>query len=185
MQSTSRPQIWKRAREHNAPYDHVKALWQSKRSLTEAAAVLHKECMRYLYPLREKNPTAQVEQEMKGEVLREKRHVLGSDANKILMLIGQHIVPDWWNEHLAFECYKAAEKTRHELNLFQWDIYTELLGRLETKGPPDKRQNRTEEELEEGMKCWRQLKEFRNRRFPAGGQINKDLAWKTLYAFFW
>ena len=39
--------IWKRAREHNAPYDHVKALWQSKRSLTEAAAVLHKGWMRY------------------------------------------------------------------------------------------------------------------------------------------
>ena len=69
--------------------------------------------------LERENTTAQVEQEMKGE-----------DANKILMLIGQHIVPHWWNEHLAIECYKTAENTRHELNFFEWEICTELLGRL-------------------------------------------------------
>ena len=73
------------------------------------------------------------------------------------------------------ECYKAAEKMRHELNLPAWDICTELLGRPKRKRSPDNRQDRTEEELEEGMKCWRPLKEFRRRRFPAGGQINADL----------
>ena len=75
----------------------MKWLWQSKHSLLEAIAVLRQEWTRHPYLSKEKKTTAQIEQDMKGEVLREKTEALGSDAYKILALIGQHVVADWWN----------------------------------------------------------------------------------------
>ena len=37
--------------------------------------------------------------------------------------------------------------------------------------------------VREGMQCWRRLKEFRDRKIPAGEHIDEDLAWQTLYEF--
>ena len=33
------------------------------------------------------------------------------------------------------------------------------------------------------MECWRRLKDFRDRKFPAGAHIGEALAWQTLYEF--
>ena len=61
--------IWKHAESCNAPYDYVKRLWQSRQSLPEAIAVLRQEWTRHPYLSRQKKTTAQIEQQMKGEVL--------------------------------------------------------------------------------------------------------------------
>ena len=52
--------------------------------------------------VREKT-TLQLEQDLNGEVLREKTNLMGSAAFKVLNAIGLHFEVEW-NEALGFEC---------------------------------------------------------------------------------
>lgn len=175
--------IWRYAQQYDVCCDDVKTLWYSKNSFSEMIGVLYDEWKRHPYLTTEKKSTAQIERELKGEVFREKTEALGSDAYQILALVGSLVVPDWWNEPLAMECYEAAERTRGELERSEWNICTELLSRLKTKGPRDNPEDRIDDELKEVLQCWRMIKEFRDGKFRPGQHIDESLAWQALYEF--
>ena len=179
--------IWKKAKDAKVPTKRLHELYHSKWQLEPAMRVLETEWKKRPCVSAEKMTTEQLERDLNGEVLREKTNLMGSAAFKVLNAIGRYFDVEW-TEPLAREWFKAAEKTRRELDQRQWQSCEELHSRLTRKNAPGSREeivliDRTPEEFSEGMKWWQRLKKFRDSKFAPGEGILEDQAWKALHEF--
>ena len=177
--------IWNRARQVFKPEDDwesVRAVWKLGQDLPDAIRRLQSEWMTQPYLTTEQQTTLHIEVERQMRVLREKKQMMDSAVYKIIQLIVKHVMPDWWNEQLGLECYKAAEKTCQLLDQNQEELCKEMLSRLTTKGPPDWKR-RSEQEIKNAMAWWCRLKQYRRELYPdndwrlEGAEAQKALYW--------
>ena len=179
--------ILKKAKHAKVPTKRLHELYHRNQQLEPAMQVLETEWKKRPCVSAEKTTTEQLERDLNGEVLREKTNSMGSAAFKVLNAIGRYFDVEW-TEPLALEWFKAAEKTRRELDQRQWESCEELHSRLTRKGAPGSGEqivliDRTPEEFSEGMKWWWRLKKFRDSKFAPGEGIPEDQAWKAVHEF--
>ena len=181
--------VWKKAGAENVNVSHIRKLWGYQHTLKDGLQVLQREWNQRPYVSEQQQTALQIEQQVIGEVLRERTNLMGSASFKFINAIVRHFQAEaGWNQAIGTEIFEAAEKTRRELNQSEWNNCEELLSRLLIKGPPWNWEFRTPEEFSEGMEGWRQIKKFRDREFPQRGEISEGEAWKAVYRFaneFW
>ena len=178
--------IWKYAVHARMPETDVKSVqdaWKHEQTLPDAIMHLHEEWMKSPYLTTERHTTSQIEMERQTKLLQKKHKMRDSDIYKIIQFFVKHVMPDWWNEQLCIECYKAAENTRRRLDENKQELCREMFTRLTTKGPPDWIP-RTEQEINNAMYWWRQLKNYRQEWYPENeSRLDCATAQKALHWF--